>query len=145
MNDFYTIGQITTDCRKLIEIAETERQTADTTREKFLSGALYAFRAMLRLLELVPEEKFQNTKREVNSMDDTIRPLEIFDKGMRSFTTEEIIQIHKGLFEMTEQLGISDLLYSGDRQTSLNKALDRFQLYVNQILVERLLQEKGVS
>ena len=78
-------------------------------------------------------------------MDDTIRPLEILDKGMRSFTTEEIIQIHKGLFEMTEQLGISDLLYSGDRQTSLNKALDRFQLYVNQILVERLLQEKGVS
>ena len=63
MNDFYTIGQITTDCRKLIEIAETERQTADNERQMFLSGALFAFRAMLRLLELLPPENFQNTKR----------------------------------------------------------------------------------
>ena len=146
MNDFYTIGQITTDCRKLIEIAETERQTADTTREKFLSGALYAFRAMLRLLELVPDEKFQKAKnkREVLVMNETIYPFDVFQKRLQDFDVEQLAEVHRLLFELQERREIDDLLYSGNnRQTSLNRVLDAVSLLINHLLIAKLLEQKG--
>lgn len=76
-------------------------------------------------------------------MDETIKPYDVFQKRLEGFTADDLTEIHRSLFELTERNEVSDLLYSGDRQTSLNRLLDALALLVNHMLIAKLLEQKG--
>lgn len=65
-------------------------------------------------------------------------------KRLESFSVEELVSGHKALYELSESKEVSHYFYDkDDRFTTLSKILDIFELGLNRVLIDRLLEQKG--
>ena len=62
-----------------------------------------------------------------------------FLRHMSGYSLEELREIHKALFELSERQEVADLTQTNP----LSDALDSFMLYINRVLISKLLEVKN--